>query len=63
MCAQSTDEDWDPYRLVSLVLKVLFCMHKNTDEVWNPYSLFIHVLSTLLCVLKVQMRTGTHTDL
>ena len=36
MCAQSTDEDWDPYRLVSLVLKVLFCMHKSTDEGWNP---------------------------
>ena len=63
MCAQSTDEDRDPYIFVSLVLKVLFCMHKNTDEGWNPYSLFIHVLSTLLCVLNVQMRTGTHTDL
>ena len=25
---KTTDEDWDPYRLVSLVQKSLFCMHK-----------------------------------
>ena len=27
---------WDPYRLVSLVLKSLFCMHKTADEGWDP---------------------------
>ena len=32
----STDEVWDPYRLVSLVLKSLFCMHKTADEGWDP---------------------------
>ena len=39
-------------RLVILMLKSLFFMHKTTGEGWNPYSLFILELSTLLCVLK-----------
>ena len=42
----------DPQRLVILVLKALFCMHKTTGEGCNPYSLDTLVLSTLLCVLK-----------
>ena len=33
---KTTDEDWDPYRLVSLVLKSQFCMHKTTGEVCDP---------------------------
>ena len=40
---KTTDEDWDPYRLVSLVLKSLFCKHKTTDEGWNPRKLVILV--------------------
>ena len=26
----------DPERLVSHVIKSLFCMHKSTDESWDP---------------------------
>ena len=37
-----------PQKLVILVLKSLFCMHKTKGEVWNQYSLFILVLSTPL---------------
>ena len=44
----------DPQRLVILVLKSLFCMHKTTGEGWNQCSPFILVLSTLLCVLKTR---------
>ena len=50
--AKTTGGVWDPQRLVILVLKSLFWMHKTTGENWNQYSLFILVLSTLLCVLK-----------
>ena len=41
-----------PQRLVILVLKSLFCMHKPTGVGWNQYRIFLLVLSTLLCVLK-----------
>ena len=44
----------DTQRLVILVLKSLFCMHKTTSEGWNPYSLDTLVLSTLLYVLKTR---------
>ena len=30
-----------PQRLVILVLKALFCMHKTTGDGWNQYSLFV----------------------
>ena len=43
---KTTDEVWDPYRLVSLVLKSLFCKHKTTDESWNQYRLDILVQIT-----------------
>ena len=49
--AKSTGGVLDPQKLVILVLKSLFCMHKTTGEVWNQYSIFGLVLSTLLCVL------------
>ena len=42
----------DPQRLVILVQKALFCLHKTTGDCWNPYSLDNLVLSTELCVLK-----------
>ena len=35
LLSKTTDELWDPYRFVSLVLKSLFCMHKTTDEGWT----------------------------
>ena len=50
--AKTTDWVLDPQRLVILVLKSLFCMHKTRGDGWNQYSLFIFVLSTQLCVLK-----------
>ena len=50
--SKSTGGVLDPQRLVILVLKLLFCMHKTTGEGWNPYSIDFLVLNTLLCVLK-----------
>ena len=52
LLAKITGGVLDPQRLVILVLKSLFCMHKTTGEGWNQYSLFVLVLSTLLRVLK-----------
>ena len=49
---KNTDGVLYPQRLVILVLKALFWMHKTTGESWNQHSLFIVVLSTLFCVLK-----------
>ena len=37
--AKTTGGILDPQRLVILVLKALFCMHKTTGEGWNQYSL------------------------
>ena len=34
--AKTTDEGWDPWRLVILMLIALFHMHKTTAEVWDP---------------------------
>ena len=50
--AKTTGGVLDQQRLVILVLKSLFFMHKTTHEGWIPYSLFILLLSTLLCALK-----------
>ena len=33
---KTTDEGWDPYRLVIMVIKSQFWMHKTTDEGWDP---------------------------
>ena len=52
LIAKSTGGVLDPQKLVILVLKTLFCMHKTTGEVWKKYSLFVLVLSTLYWVLK-----------
>ena len=38
--AETTGGVLDLQRLVILVLKSLFCMHKTTGEGWNPYSLW-----------------------
>ena len=34
--AKTTDESWDTWRLVILVLIALFLMHKSLGEVWDP---------------------------
>ena len=49
---KTTGGVWDPQRLVILVLKSLFYMHKTTCEGWNLYSLDTLVRSTLLCAFK-----------
>ena len=46
--AKTTDEGWDPERLVILMIITLFCMHKSIGEVWNPWRL------VLLCIHKSQ---------
>ena len=33
---KTTDECWDPKKLVILMLITMFCMHKTTGEVWEP---------------------------
>ena len=38
--AKTTCGVLDPQRLVFLVLKLLFCMHKTTGEGWNQYTLY-----------------------
>ena len=57
-----TDEVFDPQRLVILVLKVLFYMHRTTGDGWKQYSHVILVQITLFCIQKPQMRAGTHRD-
>ena len=34
--AKTTDEGWNPLRLVILMLMALFCTHKTTGVVWDP---------------------------
>ena len=34
--AKTTDEGWDPQRLVFLMLSTLLYMHKMTGHVWDP---------------------------
>ena len=60
---KNTDEVFDPQRLVILVLKALFYMHRTTGDGWKQYSLVILVQITLFCIQKTQMRAGTHADL
>ena len=60
--AKTSDEVWDPYRLVSLVLNTLICMHKTAGEVWYTQRLWILVQKSLFCMQKPQMSDGTHRD-
>ena len=57
---KTTDEGWDQYRLINLVVKSPLCMHKTTDEVWDPHRLVILVLKSLFCMQKPLMRAGTN---
>ena len=50
--AKTTDECWDPYRLVNQVLITLFCMHKTTGYVWDPERPVFMVLITLISMHK-----------
>ena len=34
--AKTTDEGWDPYRLVIVMLSTLLYMNKTTGHVWDP---------------------------
>ena len=34
--AKTTDEGWNHWRLVNLMLITLFFMHKSAGEVWDP---------------------------
>ena len=52
MHPKTTGEGWDPERLVFLMLRTLFCMHKTAGEVWNPPRLVILVPLTMFCVHK-----------
>ena len=44
LLARTTDEGWNPERLVILMLGTLFCMQKITSEVWDPQTHAILVL-------------------
>ena len=59
---KTTDEDWDPWRLVIVVLIALFRLHKSTGEVWDPQRLVFLIQKSLFCMQKPQMRAGTHRD-
>ena len=50
--ARTTDEGWDPLRLVIVMLIALFYMHKTTAEVWEPWRLVILLLITLFFMHK-----------
>ena len=50
--AKTTNEGWDPYRLVFLMLITLFRMHKTTGEVRDLWRPVILLLITLFCMHK-----------
>ena len=59
---KTTDEGWDPYRLIILMLITLFCTHKTTGEVWDSRRLVFLALITLFCMQKPQMRARSHRE-
>ena len=50
--AKTTGGILEPQRLVILVLKSLFCLHKTTGEGCKQYSLFILMLITMFFMHK-----------
>ena len=50
--AKTTDEGWDPQRLVILMVIALFYMHKTTAEVWDKWRLVFLLLIMLFCIHK-----------
>ena len=59
---KTTDQGWDHYRLLILMLIKLFCMYKTTGEVRDPYILAILFQKALFCMQKQEIRDGTHRD-
>ena len=53
----------DPFRIVSLVVKLLFFMHKTTGKVRDPLRLVILVQKVLFSIQKPHMKAGTHGDM
>ena len=53
----------DPFRIVSLVVKLLFFMHKTTGKVRDPLRLVILVQKVLFSIQKPHMKAGTHRDM
>ena len=45
---KTTDEGWNPYRLVILVQITQFCMHNTTGKVLDPERLVILVQKSLI---------------
>ena len=56
--AKTTDEGWDPQRLVILVLKFRFCMHRMRGDVWYPLRLVILVQSRCFACKNYRWRLG-----
>ena len=50
--AKTTEEGWDPKRLVILMLSPLLYMHKMTGHVWDPKRLVTLVQKALFCMHK-----------
>ena len=50
--AKTSDEGWDPYRLVIPVQITLFFAHKTTREVWDPYRPLSLVLKSMFFMHK-----------
>ena len=61
--AKSTGVVLDPLRLVILVLKSLFCLHKITGDGGNQYSLLFLCEARSFVCSKPKMTPGTHRDL
>ena len=61
--AKTTDESWDQYRLVSLVLKSPFCMNKKTQmRAGTHIDLSFWCKSRGFAHTKRQVMSGTHRD-
>ena len=56
---RTTDEGWDPYRLVIMMLISLFCMHTTTGEIRDPWRL---VILALIMRFSKQKTTGEVWD-
>ena len=56
---KTTDEGWNPYRLVILVLITLFFMHKTTGEVSDPWRFVIPFQKSLFWGKNHRWRQGS----
>ena len=60
---KTTDAVWDPYKLVSLVLKSLFHMKNTQMRAVTHIDLSFWCKSRCFACTKRQVRSGTHRDL